>query len=357
MTSRAFLELKKVSASYRQRHKVLDSVSLSVKKGELVCLLGPSGCGKTTILRAIGGFQDLETGQIRLDGVEIANRKKALEPENRNVGMVFQDHALFPHLTVKDNIGFGLRQLKAPDKADRISELLALINLGGLEKKYPHELSGGESQRVALARALAPQPKLLLLDEPFSSLDRALRGVLGLEVRSILKKLDITAIMVTHDHQEAFTLADTVGVMANGKILQWGQPKELYQNPNSAFVAGFVGAGNLLTGQMLDNNQISTELGFLKPKANILNEYGNTKAIIDGKVQVLIADDDIELDGSSDFSAKVLNKAFKGSTIELTLELKNKERLNCIVDTDKKFLIGDELKVSLSKREYQFFKN
>ena len=220
MSQSAILKLDEISASYRTGDTVVDSVSLAVDQGQFACLLGSSGCGKTTILRTISGFQELQSGRIFLDGIEIANKERSIPPEQRNVGMVFQEHALFPHLNVKHNIGFGLGALDKASKTARVSELLELIGLSDLGEQYPHELSGGQSQRVALARALAPKPKLLLLDEPFSSLDRSLRETLGSQVRGILKQLGITAIMVTHDHREAFTLADSIGVMSKGKLLQ-----------------------------------------------------------------------------------------------------------------------------------------
>ena len=220
MQSPSFFNVSNLNISY-DNQLVVDDISFDLAEGELACLLGPSGCGKTTILRAISGFQTLNSGTIELGGELLASSQQSVAPEKRNVGMVFQDHALFPHLNVYENVCFGLKKLPRSEQQKRASDLLSLVGIEQHKNKYPHELSGGQSQRVAIARAIAPQPKLLLMDEPFSNLDSELRESLGYEVRDLLKQLKVTAIMVTHDQLDAFALGDQVGVMSNGRLMQW----------------------------------------------------------------------------------------------------------------------------------------
>ena len=206
------LQLDKIHISFGAAH-IVNGVSLQLEQGEIGCLLGPSGCGKTTLLRAIAGFQSLQVGSISIDNNTVSESNKTVPPEQRGVGMVFQDFALFPHLNVADNISFGMRKASSTERRKRVDELLDRIGLPGYHKRFPHELSGGQQQRIALARALAPKPGLLLLDEPFSSLDAELRERLAVEVRELLKNEGITALLVTHDQQEAFAMADKAGVM------------------------------------------------------------------------------------------------------------------------------------------------
>ena len=238
---RPWLQLDQIAVAYGHRSVVQD-FSLTLPRGTVGCLLGPSGCGKTTVLRAIAGFEPLAAGEIRLDGTLVASRQQQLPPEQRRIGMVFQDHALFPHLTVGDNVGFGLHG--QPDAAQRVAQMLDTVGLGGSAARYPHELSGGQQQRVALARALAPSPRLLLLDEPFSNLDIELRERLGGELRALLKAAGTTALLVTHDQHEAFAIADEIGIMCDGHIQQWASAYTLYHQPANRFVADFVGQGH-----------------------------------------------------------------------------------------------------------------
>lgn len=238
-----FLELQDISVFYPcpgESLCVVNRLSLQLAQGEIGCLLGASGCGKTTILRAIAGFEPLQSGSIRLDGRLLSGDARQVAPEQRGVGMMFQDYALFPHLSVEKNIGFGLRRLEPAQRAARIEEMLELVGLQAERKRYPHELSGGQQQRVALARALAPSPSLLLLDEPFSNLDVDTRERLAFEVRDILKRTGLTAMLVTHNQAEAFAIADRIGVMQQGQVVQWGTPLELHEQPVNDFVADFV---------------------------------------------------------------------------------------------------------------------
>ncbi|HLU79574.1 MAG TPA: ABC transporter ATP-binding protein [Burkholderiaceae bacterium] len=237
------LELDHISLAYDTPEglvPVVKDLCLGLKQGHIGCLLGSSGCGKTTILRAIAGFEPLRAGEIRLAGRCLSRPDQAVEPQARQVGMMFQDYALFPHLSVEDNVGFGLRRLDKAQRRARVNDMLELVGLSDARHRYPHELSGGQQQRVALARALAPEPGLLLLDEPFSNLDVDTRERLAFELRDILKKTGHTALLVTHNQAEAFAIADRIGVMDRGRILQWDTPYALHHAPTSPFVADFV---------------------------------------------------------------------------------------------------------------------
>src|SRR5574343_414505 len=256
------LELNAVVQRYGAT-TIVDGVDFKLAAGQIACLLGPSGCGKTTLLRCIAGFEEIAGGEIRLHGQAVSTARQRVAPEQRRIGMVFQDYALFPHLTVDQNVAFGLRNLPQEEASLRVRQLLATVGLHGQGDKFPHELSGGQQQRVALARALAPRPELILLDEPFSNLDVGLRERLSVEVREILKREGSTAIMVTHDQNEAFAIADEIGLMHHGRIQQWDTPYNLYHRPANSFVADFVGQGVFLPGRVLDRHCVEVELGRL----------------------------------------------------------------------------------------------
>ncbi len=242
---------------------VVNGLSFEVMEGEIFALLGPSGCGKTTTLRCIAGFETPDRGSVTLAGRTLVSDDERVAPEKRGIGFVFQDYALFPHLSVRDNVAFGLRHLPRRQRLDRADEVLRLTGLGGLEDRMPHALSGGQQQRVALARAIAPRPRLILLDEPLSNLDALLRQEMRDRVRELLRAEGMTAVLVTHDQEEALSFADRVAVMQNGRIEQIGSPQEIYSRPRTLFVAQFLGRTNLLLSQA-EGDEADTVLGRLK---------------------------------------------------------------------------------------------
>lgn len=342
------LELKHVSQSYAAR-RVLRDLSFVLNTGDIGCLLGPSGCGKTTVLRAIAGFEPITGGEIVLNGERVSAPGFIVPAEKRRIGMVFQDYALFPHLNVAANVGFGLHGQSRTERNKRVEELLQTVGLGGSGQAYPHELSGGQQQRVALARALAPCPNLLLMDEPFSNLDVELRERLSLEVRDILKQQGATAIIVTHDQHEAFAMGDMIGVMHDGEIQQWDKAYNLYHLPKNRFVADFVGQGVLLPGKVLDANQVEIELGTLYSKTlgacspEGCNEGSNKGS----EVEVLLRPDDIIHDDASPLLAQVEHKAFRGADILYTLRLPGGNRVLSLVPSHHNHAIGEWIGIRL----------
>jgi len=342
------LTLEHVAQSYGAK-SVLKDISFALKPGQIGCLLGPSGCGKTTALRLIAGFEQIKRGAIYLDNAVIARPGLCLPAEQRRIGLVFQDYALFPHLTVAANVGFGLGHLPAADRNNRIEEMLDLVGLMHEVDAYPHQLSGGQQQRVALARALAPRPRLLLLDEPFSNLDVELREKLSLEVRDILKHEAITALLVTHDQHEAFAMADVVGVMNEGQIQQWAPPYTLYHEPANRFVADFIGQGVFLPGQVLNDSQVEIELGVLDGRipGDCASSGGCAVCGKGCKVDVLIRPDDILHDDASPMQAEVERKAFRGAEFLYTLRLPSGHRVLTLVPSHHNHAIGEKIGIRL----------
>lgn len=326
---------------------VVNDLSLTLEPGEIGCLLGPSGCGKTTVLRCIGGFEPISAGEIVLKGVNVSNDHYVMPPEQRRIGVVFQDYALFPHLSVAANINFGLHRLSSSDRKLRVNELLQMVGLADVAKKYPHELSGGQQQRVALARALAPRPDLLLLDEPFSNLDVSLRERLSIEVRDILSDQKITAILVTHDQHEAFAMADKIGVMDQGEIQQWDTAYNLYHRPVNRFVANFIGQGVFLPGKVLSSCQIEIELGILSGEMLQQSLQKRDKPNEDCIVDVLLRPEDIVHDDTSPLQAVVIHKAFRGAEILYTLRLAKGGTVLSLVSSHHNHPIGEKIGIKL----------
>lgn len=341
------LELNNVAVFFGQ-NVGLDRVSLEVPKGQIACLLGPSGCGKTTLQRAVAGFQSIDDGQIYLAGKEVNGLNKMVMPEHRKVGMVFQDFALFPHLTVEENIRFGLRKKPGSEQKSITSEMLKLIGLEKMAQRYPHQLSGGQQQRVALARAIAPAPDILLLDEPFSSLDANLRGNLAKEVRRLLKKLNITAILATHHQHEAFAIADRIGVMHSGNILQWDSPYQIYHQPSCRTVAEFIGEGCMIPAKSNSDGVLSCVLG----------ELNNEKTWPSNRdFCVLIRPDDIRYDAEGDLRYEVIDKIFRGSENLYQLKLSEEQEVYCLAPSHVDVRVGEHLPVATDLKHLVVFES
>lgn len=342
------LEINNLSVSF-DNVNIINEISFSLNAGSIGCILGPSGCGKTTILRAIAGFQKINKGNIVLGGIQISSTNSTLPPERRNIGMVFQDFALFPNLTVEENILFGLRNWSHLEKQQRLKELLELINLKHLAKSYSHQLSGGQQQRIALARAMAPKPDILLLDEPFASMDVELREQLAREVRIMLKQENITAILVTHDQHEAFVMADEISVINEGVIQQHDSGYNLYHKPKNMFVAGFIGQGVLIDGKVIEKNKIATVLGIIEGQ---LPEDCNENS----KVKVLIRPDDIIHDDHSKEQATIIEKAFKGAEFLYTLKTITGTKILCLAPSHHNHKVNDSIGIRLGIDHIVVFK-
>jgi iron(III) transport system ATP-binding protein len=347
------LQLDRVSHAYG-RQAVVDDLSISLEEGEIGCLLGGSGCGKTTVLRLIAGFERPGAGEIRLRGETVGSPQRQLPPEQRHIGMVFQDYALFPHLTIAANVGFGL--VTSAEKQRRVEELLDIVGLAGHGGKFPHELSGGQQQRVALARALAPRPWLLLLDEPFSNLDVELRERLSLEVREIIKRTGTTAILVTHDQHEAFAVADVVGIMHRGRIEQWDSPYDLYHRPATRYVADFVGQGVFVPGEVVSRNAIQVELGRLDSSVPLDCGADCASCGRGCRLDVLLRPDDVIHDDDSAIVAEVEKKTFRGAEFMYTLKLASGERVLSLVPSHHNHAIGEKIGIRLDVDHVVAFK-
>tara|TARA_B100000029_G_C17606220_1_gene967463 strand:- start:3024 stop:4103 length:1080 start_codon:yes stop_codon:yes gene_type:complete len=321
------------------------NVSFDVEEGSIMALLGPSGCGKTTTLRLIAGFESPEKGNIELNGEVVANSDIFIPPEKRHVGMVFQDYALFPHLSVFDNVAFGLKRNNR--KVERNKNLsikngtqkaLSLVGLSRFHDKMPHELSGGEQQRVALARALAPEPSILLLDEPFSNLDAALRKKLRSDVKLILKQAGCSTVFVTHDQDEAFLLADQIGLMLNGNVVQVGTPLDVYSNPVNLNAAALLGDTNIIEG-IAQNGKVETFIG-----------QHLTNSDVNGKVNVLIRPESITIMSSisGDSNGEIIEKEFYGDHEVIIIQLSSKELLRVPHPPNSKFAVGTNVSVRVT---------
>ena len=323
--------------------RTLNGVSFHLQAGDIGCLMGPSGSGKTTVLLCIAGLERLTSGSISFGGRLLSAAHSHLPPEKRRVGMVFQDFALFPHLSAHDNVAFGVQGVGAVEKNKQVDEVLSLCDLRNHADAFPHQLSGGEQQRVALARALITKPDLLLLDEPFSRLDAALYEKISGQVRDILKSRNQTTLLVTHNQNEAFLLADVGGVIVEGGICQWDSVDDLYHRPSCALVADFVGDGALLEGVMRSDGGVDTALGILRgaaAPANPLLRPGEA-------VKILLRPDDVAINGDDGgVLATVEKRAFRGATTLYFLRLANGERVMSVLPSRYLYEINDSIGVS-----------
>jgi iron(III) transport system ATP-binding protein len=338
---RMFMAVSSLGVHYAGRPTpAVNDVSFSLLAGEIGVLIGPSGCGKTTLLRAVAGLEPAHAGTIALAGEIVSSPSKHVPAEARRIGMVFQDFALFPHLDVAQNVAFGLPRGSKKARDRRVDEVLQLVGLEQAHLNYPHQLSGGQQQRVALARALAPSPRLLLLDEPFSSLDVDLRERLAHEVRGILKAAGATALFVTHDQLEAFAIGDRIGVMNQGRLHQWDDAYALYHRPATRFVADFIGHGVFTPAQIrLRGSEVvvHTALGdFID-----MQECPLPSAFPEGLCDVLLRADDIVHDDNAPVKAQILRKAFRGSEFLYTLQLKTGETLVAHVPSHHDHALGE----------------
>jgi iron(III) transport system ATP-binding protein len=287
--------------------RALDGVDLSLGPQETVALVGPSGCGKSTLLRLVAGLERADSGRVVLAGQVVDDGRGHLPPERRRVGLVFQDHSLFPHLTVEGNVGFGVRHVDATERARRVAEVLDLVDLRGLGRRYPHELSGGQRQRVAVARALAPRPALVLFDEPFASLDQNLRIQVREEVRAVLRRTGTPAVFVTHDQQEAMELGDRVGVMREGRLVQAGRPEAVYHRPVDRFVGAFLGEASFLAIDVGVTGTLRTALG---PVDRVTAAVG--RPVVPGRDVAMIRPDDVTFVPDPGGDAEVVTASYRG---------------------------------------------
>lgn len=315
MIGKTIIQLDNVSKTYPGGlEPAVRSLSLSVKRGEIISLLGPSGCGKTTSLRLIAGFERPDCGTITIGNRLAAGESSWVVPEERGVGMVFQDYALFPHLTIWENVAFGLRKNSGSSRREKVNQVLEMVGLTPFARRYPFELSGGQQQRAALARALAPNPVVILLDEPFSNLDPDIRTQVREEVRRILLATSSTAILVTHDQEEAFSMAQRVALLHEGRLEQLGSAEEIYHKPQTRFVAKFVGQTDFVSG-WLTAQGVKTELGFFPdPQISKCGSPGE-------EVEVLIRPDDVKIIPDKDSNGTILRREFKGSENLYTVRL------------------------------------
>ncbi|MGH7771651.1 MAG: ABC transporter ATP-binding protein [Candidatus Binatia bacterium] len=335
MDNLSLVVLEEVSKQYAPGFPpAISRLSLTLQRGEILALLGPSGCGKTTTLRLIAGFEVPDEGTILLNGVPMAGNGYWVPPETRQIGMVFQDYALFPHLTLLENVTFGLRGRGHKEKEMKAMEVLEMVEMDRMAQRYPHELSGGQQQRVALARALAPGPLVILLDEPFSSLDTDMKAEMRREVEKILRQSGMSAILVTHDQEEAFHVADRVGVLNNGSLEQLDTPEVLYHTPATRFVADFVGEADFLPGEVQEG--IVTEVGTFHDGSGLPKGT---------KIELMIRPDDVDFEPSEDGKGIVAGRKFRGSENRYALTLPSGVRLRSSQSSDRVLPAGTRVRV------------
>ncbi|MFC7199459.1 ABC transporter ATP-binding protein [Halospeciosus flavus] len=340
----AVLCLDDVTKAYGTETAVTD-VSIDIRDGELLTLLGPSGCGKTTTLRLMAGLERPTEGRIELADEPVADETTFVEPEERGVGIVFQDFALFPHLSTRENIAFGLTDADQEETDERVDELLDLVGLSGMGERRPDQLSGGQQQRVALARSLAPEPDILLLDEPFSNLDVRLRVEMREEVRRILKEAGVTAVSVTHDQEEALSISDRVAVMNDGQVEQVGDPEAVFEHPKSRFVASFLGQAGFLSARV-SQESIDTTIGSFQPDLlkGLADEY------VGAMVDVLVRPDDLRLTpapAENEADGRIVQRQYTGPSFVYHVELANGDVVRCLHNHAENFDVGQAVHVDL----------
>jgi iron(III) transport system ATP-binding protein len=329
----------------KQNVMAVSHANFEVEEGETLVLLGPSGCGKTTILRLIAGFEAPDEGSIQIGDQQVAAEGVFVPPERRGVGMVFQEYALFPHLTVEENIVFGLNKISKQDQRKRVRDVIEHAGLRGLEKRYPYELSGGQQQRVALGRAMAPRPHVILLDEPFSNLDADLRAQMRHDVHEALHRTRTTAVFVTHDQEEAFVMGDRIGVLRDGRLVQTGTPEKVYHSPTCRFVASFVGMANFVPG-IVAGETVRTEIGTL-PLAGV---RGN-----DGKVDVVVHPDEIDLRAGKEGMARIVSRQFRGNHHVYILRLPSGFEIRTVQPSHRAYSEGSWVEPVVCIRELVIF--
>jgi iron(III) transport system ATP-binding protein len=344
-TEAAYVSLKNLTKLFNGNVKAVYDLSMEVKKGEFFSLLGPSGCGKTTILRLIAGLERPDDGIITI-GDSVAAGASWIHPEKRGVGIVFQDYALFPHMTVFKNIAFGLRGCARNELKQKVMELLKMVGLPDAAQRYPHELSGGQQQRIALARALAPSPQVMLLDEPFSNLDADLRMELRRETKRILKENRTTAILVTHDQEEAFSLSDRVGLLNHGRLEQIGAPEEIYHKPASRFVANFVGRADFVKGR-IEGESVISDIGVFK--------CDSVRSIEATEVDLMIRPDDVDFAIDCRGDATVIDAQFLGPEIIYMIKLHNDKIIHSIKPSTHIIGIGSKVRISVNPAHIRVF--
>jgi iron(III) transport system ATP-binding protein len=350
MNKKLFIsDLSLVLGNNKNESKVLTNINFDLEESEIGCILGPSGCGKSSLLRAIAGFENINSGSILKDGVCISNSLENTSVQDRKMGMVFQDYALFPNMDVKTNIAFGLKNNTKKEKENRVNYLLDMVGLGQYKDKYPHELSGGEQQRIALIRALAPSPDILLLDEPFSNIDADIKEDLVSDVRDLLKELSITSVIVTHDQNEAFNIADKVAIMNNGKVEQIGNAYDIYHKPVNKFVADFIGLGVFVPITRNKNGQLETPLGMIE-KDKLSGNHIESKDL-----EMLLRPDDIIHNDQSDIMAVVMEKQFRGAEFLYKLLYNDRYPLLCFAPSHHDHKIGEAIGIELEIEHYVIF--
>ncbi|MGB9985902.1 ABC transporter ATP-binding protein [Salarchaeum japonicum] len=331
------LELDDITRTYGPETAVED-LSLTVRDGELFTLLGPSGCGKTTTLRLLAGLEQPTSGTVSIAGQTVASAAASSSPDERDVGLVFQDFALFPHMTVGENVAYGIADRPAEVREARVTELLDLVDLAGFKDRDPAELSGGQQQRVALARALAPEPAVLLLDEPFSSLDIRLRVEMREELARILDDAGVTAVSVTHDQEEALSISDRIGVMHDGHLKQVGAPEAVFENPESRFVASFLGQAGFLTGRVSER-RVDTAVDTL-PREQLV---GATEQYVGATIDVLVRPDDLRarpVADETDADGVIARRQYTGPSFVYHVELTNGDEVRCRQNHTERYAVG-----------------